>query len=120
MKITAEQACANYAADHEAVKQWTAIMKANPCTQWEENRDEIGTGLKESSECISLHWTLEYASPRIDGREVPMLAEEDMCAGCRASLAAYHSRKIARQRFGASKRTVLAIGKLLNREVVKP
>jgi hypothetical protein len=89
-------------------------MKANPCTQWEKNRDEIGTGLKESSECISLHWA-NYGMG--DG---PMLKEEGMCAGCRASLAAYHSRKIARQRFGVSKRTVLAIGKRLNREVVKP
>jgi hypothetical protein len=109
MKITAEQACANYAADHEAVKQWTVIMKTNPCTQFEKNEREIGCGLKESPECISLHWT-DYGMG--DG---PMLKEEDMCAGCRASLAAYYSRKIARQRFGASKRSVLAIGKRLNK-----
>jgi len=55
MWMTAEQACANYAADHEAVRQWTTIMKANPCTQFEKNEREIGCGLKESSECIPLH-----------------------------------------------------------------
>ena len=112
MKITAEQACANYAADHDAVKQWTAIMKANPCTQWEENRKNKGEGNKGSSECISLHWTSEsYQYPPY---KRPTLAEEDMCEGCKATLSAYFSRKIARQRFGAAKRTILAIGKRLN------
>jgi len=113
MKMTAEQACANYAANHNAVKQWTAIMKANPCTQEEKNRKEIGAGLKGSSECLALHWTLE--SYQYAPYERPTLAEEDMCAGCRATLAAYYSRKIARQRFGASKRAVLAVGKRLNK-----
>ena len=81
--MTAEQACANYAADHEAVKQWTATMKANPCIHWENNRDEIGTGLEDSSECICLHWAREnYQYPPY---ERPTLAEEDMCAGCRAT-----------------------------------
>jgi hypothetical protein len=107
MRITPEQACANYAADHQAVKEWTAIMKANPCTQWEQNRREIGAGVKDSSECISLHWT-DY------GVSGPMMNEEEMCSGCRASMAAYFSRKIARKRLGASKRTILAVGKRLN------
>ncbi len=112
MKITAEQACANYAADHRAVKEWTAIMKGNPCTQWEKNREEIGAGIKGGSECISLHWTIEsYQYPPY---ERPKLAEGDMCAGCRASMAAFFSRKIARQRLGISKRAILAVGKRIN------
>ena len=110
MWMTAEQACANYAAYHEAVRQWTTIMKANPCTQFEKNEREIGCGLKESSECIPLHWS-DYGMG--DG---PMLKEEDMCSGCQATLAAYHSRKIARQRLGASKSTVLAVGRRINAE----
>jgi hypothetical protein len=120
-KLTAEVACANYAADHAAVKAWTAVMKANPCEQWESNRDKYGTGRKDSSECIALHWTsiLQHSGGPDGYREVPMLDANAMCAGCRAMLAAFLARKVARARFGASKRAVLIVGKRAQPEVAQ-
>ena len=77
-----------------------------------EKQEEIGAGIKGSSVCISLHWTIE--SYQYPSYERPTLAEGDMCAGCRASMAAFFSRKIARQRLGISKRAILAVGKRIN------
>ncbi len=110
MKRTAEESCIEYAIAVEAVRKYTRIMRANPCTEGSRG-NFIETG---EVECLDEF----FGAPKGPDGEFPRYQEfhDRMCDACKARLDAINLRHAARVHLGAAKRSVEAVGKRLNAE----
>lgn len=132
-KSMTEEVCIEYAIAVFHVRLQTSLIKENPCEVVAERCCEFEAALEsrpsnrglliepDMDDCIAKHW--RYVVVRAhdgEGREVPELAYEDMCGGCKERLKAVEDRKAARKRLGAAKRSIEATGKRLqkNHEVL--
>jgi hypothetical protein len=115
-KRTPEDVCIEYAIAAEAVRKYTRLMRANPCTEASEG--EFITGAPGLGGFVSDCLSEFFAAPKGPGGEFPRYKEfhDLMCDGCKARLDAINLRSAARVHLGAAKRRVEAIGKRLNAE----
>ncbi len=97
---SAQDVCIEYALAAQQVKEQQKIVVSHSCTM---GNDE--------EECISRLWATSGQDDRGRSYPEPDILECDMCGNCKIRLEAIRKRAIARAKFGAAKRAVLAVGK---------
>jgi hypothetical protein len=114
VKKTAEDACIEYAIAVADVRQLTRVIgdPENQCLRWSKWEANKFVGVAPEP-CLTVHWRIDHDR---DGREVPEMPYDDMCDSCKLRCDRVRERKIARERLGAAKRVVGAIGKRLIKE----
>ena len=103
-KLTAEQACINYAVAWEADKKATAAIGSCHCELIDKYYSEGSNGVHPDS-CLT-----QLFKSRGDEDAEP----DELCEPCELALRLIEERKPIRAKFGAAKRNVLAVGKRLN------
>lgn len=114
---TPEDACVEYAIAVAEARRCQESMKHYLC---QVVYDEAGLGRPgyrgDGEECLSLHWQRTQTDNGFI--HTPEIEYDAMCDNCKRREQAYRDRCEARQRLGAAKRSVEAVGKRLNAQPI--
>ena len=107
---TAEEVCIEYHLAAAEIRRISAVIKAQVCQRDRDYQEALKTNPRADfpkQPCLSEY----FALPRMDDGDF-----EGFCEYCQIAYDAVQERKRARQRLGAAKRAVGAVGKRLNAE----